>query len=159
MPRPLLAIVLGLTVVGLAGCGRSDDDAAKVTTESHSDGTQTVTVTDNKGTQIAVAGPGATANMPGYAPLFPGATVLTTVTAPDKGGMVAFKTNATQEAVIAYYKKAATVAGMTDILNMSSGTTVSYSASDPKTKHGLTVVAVKGDDGTQVQVTWSNTGG
>src|SRR5450432_3557895 len=128
MCRAVLMTVFSLSVVSLAGCGRSDD-SVKVATKTQNDGTRTITVTDNKGTQVAIAGSGASANMPAYAPIFPGSTVETTVTIPNKGGMVAFKTTATPEAVIAFYKRSVAAAGFKDNLNMTSGGTTSYSAS------------------------------
>ncbi|HTP76153.1 MAG TPA: hypothetical protein VMJ73_04165 [Rhizomicrobium sp.] len=154
MRRAVLLAVLSLSVAGLSGCGRNDD-TPRVVTKTESNGTQSVTVTDNKGATVTVAGAGASANMPAYAPLYPGASVETTVTAPGKGGMVAFKTSAAPDAVIAFYKKSVSGAGFKDTLNMTSGDTMTYSATDEKGVHALNVVASKGDDGTQVQVTWN----
>ena len=153
MRRAILLTVLSLSVLSLAGCGR--DDTPKVKTGTDANGTQTVTVTDGKGTQVTMTGPGGSANMPTFAPLYPGAIVETTITTPDKGGMVAFKTSATREDVIAFYKKAAAAAGLKDKMNMSSGDVVSYSASSQKPDHSLNITASKSDDGTQVQVIWN----
>ena len=154
MRRAVLLTALCLSVVALAGCGRKDD-SNKVETKTESDGTQSITVTDNKGTQVTMAGPGATANMPSYAPMFPGATVEATVTTPNKGGMVEFKTSASAQEIIAYYKKAAAGAGFKDNLDMTSGDAVTFSASNPNGSHALSVVATKNPDGTHAQVTWN----
>lgn len=154
MPRAIFATALSLSLLGLAACGRSDD-SPKVTTGTSANGTQTISVTDGKGTQVTVAGQGANANMPAFAPLFPGATVESTVTTPEKGGMVAFKTTATGQAVIDYYKKSAAAAGFKDNFNMTSGDTISYSAASEKPEHSLNVTAAKSEDGTEVQVVWN----
>jgi hypothetical protein len=154
MRRAILLTILCLSAVGLAGCGRSND-SVKVATKTQNDGTHTITVTDNKGTQVAMAGPGASANMPTYAPMFPGSSVETTVTVPNRGGMVAFKTKAAVEAVIAFYKKSLGASGFKDNLNMTSGDATTYSASDGQGAHTVNVVATKNADGTEVQVTWN----
>ncbi len=152
MRRLVFLSVLSLSLVGLAGCGRSDN-SVKVTT--HSDGTQSVTVTDDKGTKVTVAGAGASAHMPGYAPLYPGATVELTVTTPDKGGMVMFKTATAPQDVIDYYKKATSAAGFKEKFTMTTGDTMSFGAATENPEHSVNVTATKGDDGTQVQVTWN----
>ena len=153
MRRAVLLAVLSLSAVGLAACGR--DDTPKVVTKTQSDGTQSVTVTDNKGATVMMSGSGATASMPSYAPAFPGSTVVTTVTTPDRGGMVVFKTSAAPDAVIAFYKKSFADAGFKDNLDMTSGDTTTFSATDTKSKHGVNVIVVKNEDGTQAQVTWN----
>lgn len=153
MRRAILLTVFSLSVLSLAGCGR--DDAPKVKTGTDANGTQSVTVTDGKGTQVTMTGAGGSANMPAFAPLFPGASVESTVTTPDKGGMVAFKTSASREDVIDFYKKSAAAAGMKDNLNMSTGDAISYSATSQSPAHNLNVTAAKSEDGTQVQVIWN----
>ena len=154
MSRTILVTALSLSLLGLAACGRGDD-SPKVKTGINNNGTQTISVTDGKGTQVTVAGSGAPANMPEFAPLFPGATVESTVTTPEKGGMVAFKTTATRRAVIDYYKKSAAAAGFQDSFNLTTGDTISYSAASEKPEHSLNVTAAKSEDGTQVQVVWN----
>lgn len=141
-----------LSVVLLAGCGQSDNT---VKVAKKSDGTKTVTVTDNKGTQVTVGGPGSSASMPTYAPIFPGSTVETSVTLPNQSGSVAFKTSASIETVIAFYKKSFAAAGFKDNLNMVTGDTTTYSASDEKGAHSVNVVATKSSDGTEVQLAWN----
>jgi hypothetical protein len=153
MRRAVLLAVMSLSAVSLAACGR--DDTPKVVTKTQSDGSSTVTVTDNKGATVTVASSGTTASMPSYAPAFPGSTVVTTVTTPDHGGMVVFKTSASPDAVIAFYKKSVADAGFKDNLDMTSGDTTTFSASDTKSKHGVNVIVVKNEDGTQAQVTWN----
>ena len=153
MRRAILWTVLSLSLLGLAGCGR--DDTPKVKTGTDANGTQSVTVTDGKGTEVTMTGAGGSANMPAFAPLFPGASVESTITTPQKGGMVAFKTSASREDVIAFYKKAAAAAGMKDNVDMTSGDVISYSASSQPPSHSLNVTAAKSEDGTQVQVIWN----
>jgi ABC-type Fe3+-hydroxamate transport system substrate-binding protein len=154
MQRPTIALVLALAAIALHGCGRSDE-SAKVTSSTNGSGGQTVTVNDGHGTQVTVnAGPGASASTPSYAPVYPGATIETSVSAPDKGGMVTFQTTASRDTIIAFYKKSAASAGMKDIVNTASEHMTSYSATDEKTHWGLTVVAVDQDNGTHVQLNW-----
>lgn len=153
MRRAILFTVLSLSVLSLAGCGR--DDAPKVKTGTDANGAQSVTVTDNKGTEVTIAGAGGSANMPAFAPPFPGASVESSVTTPQKGGMVAFKTSSSPQDVIDFYKKSAADAGMKDNMNMTSGDAINYSASSQTPAHSLTVTASKSEDGTQVQVIWN----
>ena len=154
MRHAVLSTVLGLCLIGLAACGKKDD-SPKVETRTQGDGTQSVTVTDNKGTQVTMAGAGSSASMPAYAPMYPGATVEATVTTPNQGGMVAFKTSASAQDVIAFYKKAAGDAGFKDNLDMTTGDAITFSASDPGGKHAFNVVATRNGDGTHAQVTWN----
>jgi hypothetical protein len=162
LPAALLALVV-------SGCGPSGDSKTvstpngTVTTETHNDGSQTYNFKDStNGTQVTMGtGSAATAKLPNYAPLYPGATVETSVNSSgsNEGGMVLFKTNASSQNVIDFYKKSAGAAGMSDVFNMSTGDSMSFSAHDVKTKHGFSVVATKAEGGTTVQVTWSNTNG
>jgi len=154
MHRSVLALVLSVAAIGLSGCGRNDDDAAKVVSENHSDGSQGYTVTDGHGTKVTVNAPGDASGVPSYAPIYPGASIETTVNAPGKGGMVTFQTTASRETVIAFYKKSAASSGMQDVVNMASEHMTSYSAANEKAKQGLTVVAVDAGNGTHVQVNW-----
>jgi hypothetical protein len=154
MHRSALALVLSLAAIGLYGCGKSDNEAAKVVSETHSDGSQGYTVTDGQGTKVTVNGAGDASGVPSYAPVYPGASIETTVNAPGKGGMVTFQTTASRDTIIAFYKKSAGSAGMQDVVNMSSEHMTSYSASNEKAKQALTVVAVDQGNGTHVQVNW-----
>jgi hypothetical protein len=157
-------VVAAVAAIALTGCGQKDESktvrtegGGTVTTETHSDGSHTYTVTDDKGGGQVTIGAGASGAMtyPAYAPAFPGAKVMSTISASGKpGGMVIFHADAAPAAVVAFYKKAATGAGLADLLNMQSGTTQSYSAINEKTHDQMTVVAAKTDDGTQVQLTW-----
>ena len=156
MRHTALCVVLGLAAIGLSGCGRSDDEAAKVVSETHSDGSQGYTVTDGHGTKVTVNAPGDASGVPSYAPVYPGASIETTVNAPGKGGMVTFQTTASRDTIIAFYKKSASSAGMKDVVNMASEHMTSYSAADEKSKQALTVVAVDQGNGTHVQVNWGN---
>ena len=154
--------------VAVSACGQKkqtvvSNGSTSVTTETHPDGTQSYTVTDAKGgAQFTMgSGAGASAKMPDYAPLYPGATVETSVNVGGKeaGGSVVLKTSAAPDAVIDFYKKSTTSAGMTAVLSMVSGDTTTFSAKDDKTKRVVSVIANKTDGATNVQVTWSNTGG
>ncbi len=122
--------------------------------------TQTTTVTDHgTNAQIIVgSGAGASAKMPDYAPLYPGAEVQTSVNASGSsaGGMVMFKSKDSSDAVIAFYRKSAAAAGMANVVDTASGDTKAFTASSDTTHHSLSVVSNKSDDGVTVQVTWSD---
>jgi len=169
MRGSVLAVVLTASAIAVAGCGPSDStttttaDGGKVTTQTHNDGSATYTYSDNKGggTQVTMgSGAGANAKMPSFAPLYPGATVETSMNAEgeSKGGMVMFKTSASRDEVIEFYETAAAAAKLTDVSTASTGDTMTFGASDSGSKRGMAVVATKGEDGTQVQVTWNNGG-
>ncbi len=169
MRSTIASLTFALTAVALTACGPSGEktvatgNGGTVTTQTHSDGSQTYTVKDAaNNTQVTMGtGAAASAKLPNYAPLYPGAEVQTSVNASgsNEGGMVMFKTSAAAQNVIDFYKKSAGAAGMADVFNMTSGDTMSFSAHDTKTKHGFSVVATKADGGTTVQVTWSNSNG
>jgi hypothetical protein len=117
-------------------------------------------VTDSKnGTKVTMgSGAGASTRTPAFAPLYPGAEVLASVNAAGAGagGMVSFKTKASPDEVIEYYKKAAASAGLGQTYSANVDNTQSFSASDAKTKHSMAVAASKDEQGTNVQLTWSN---
>lgn len=168
MRGSVFALSAAVLAFGISGCGPSGDSKTvstpngTVTTETHNDGSQTYNFKDStSGSQVTMGtGAAATAKMPEFAPLYPGATVETSVNAEGagKGGMVMFKTNASGVAVIDFYKKSASGAHLNDVTTITSGDTMTYGASDDKTKKSMSVVATKAEGGTQVQVTWSNGG-
>ncbi|HEY1706757.1 MAG TPA: hypothetical protein VGG10_00725 [Rhizomicrobium sp.] len=106
------------------------------------------------------SGAGATAKMPDYAPLYPGAAVQTSINvgSTNAGGSVIFKTDAAANTVIDFYKKSAASAGLTAALDMTTGDTMVFSAKDDKTKRVVNISASKADGATNVQGTWSNNG-
>jgi hypothetical protein len=161
MRGPVLVFAIA-AAVAVSACGQKkqtivSNGSTTVTSETHTDGTQSYTVTDAKGGAKMTVGTGAGANakLPAYAPLYPGATVETSIDVggANAGGSVTFKTGAAADAVIDFYKKSTASAGMTAAMNMTSGDTMLFSAKDDKTKHVVNVVTSKADGATNVQVT------
>lgn len=165
MRSSITTLTFAVAALALAACGPSGEktvatgNGGSVTSKTSMDGSQTIVAKDAQGNAVTMGtGAAASAKTPAYAPLYPGATVDTSVNAGD-GGMVSFKTTAAASSVIDFYKKSASSAGMANVFNMTSGDTMSFSARDEKTKHGFNVVATKADGGTTVQVTWSDSHG
>lgn len=161
----ILVLVAAATL--LAACGRSDEktvatgNGSTVTQKTEADGSQSVVAKDAQGNTVTVGtGAGATAKTPDYAPIYPGATIETSVNAngANDGGMVMFKTNGSADSVIAFYKQSTAAAGLASGLDMTTGDSRSFSAKDEKTNRVLAVVVTKSDGTTTVQMTWSNHG-
>jgi hypothetical protein len=167
MRSTITSLTFAVAAAALAACGPSGEktvatgNGGTVTQKTGMDGSQTIVAKDAQGNAVTMGtGAAATAKTPAYAPVYPGATVETSVNASgsNEGGMVMFKTKASAASVIDFYKKSTASAGMASVLDMTSGDTKSYSAKDEKTSHTVTVVATKTGDETNVQVTWSDHG-
>lgn len=108
-------------------------------------------------TAVVPALPGA----PDYAALYPGAEVdgRPTIGAGDAGagGLVTFRTRATPDEVVAFYKARAEAAGMRTVMGMNQGDARAYGAAgEANDGPRLQVVAAPGEGGdTSVQLTWS----
>jgi len=160
--RALIAVVVMGAAVGLVGCGKSGTrtygtGSGSVTVSNSGDH---MTATGSNGEKVEMSsGPGVTAKLPAFLPLYPGATVQTSVTGAGKdgdGGMVVFHTSAGAAAIVAFYKQKAVAAGMADTMNMQQGATTMYVATNEKTKQSVEVAATSAADGSTVQLTWSN---
>jgi hypothetical protein len=161
--RALKMMMLGLCVA-IAGCGQKSD---KTTTITGSNGSMTVTgngshmviKSDNgKSTVEYSAGGDVHADMPDFAPLYPGAKVTSSMNGTGNGGnsgaMVTMTVSAPAADVITFYKQKATAAGFTEKMTMNEGNAQMYIAA--KDKKSLQVTATSGGDGTQVQIVWAN---
>ena len=74
------------------------------------------------------------------------------------GGIVQFTTDATPEAVIAFYRERAEAAGLKSINTMNSGASAGYSAGDGAAGRGqlLRVIATRVEgEPTSVQLDWT----
>jgi hypothetical protein len=157
--RRILAITMIVAATGLVGCGKTDTKTysdGKGNNVSVSNAGDHMTITGSNGEKVEF-GTGASAKMPSYLPLYPGAKVTASFSGQGKdgsGGMVAFHAAATPADVIAYYKQKAASAGMADTMNMDAGGTMTYMASNEKAKTTLSVTATKASDGSDGQVTW-----
>jgi len=158
----VIALCLGAGLL-VAGCGKSDNsggvtiagkggnvtvsgNGAHMTMKSD-DGKTTVEVNSNGIANVA---------MPDFAPLYPGATVQSTVSSAGKGAMVVFNTAAAPADIIAFYKQKSAAAGLAETLNANEGAAMMFVAG--KDKKTVQVVASKSGSGTQVQLIWA-TGG
>jgi len=159
--RTIIAATIAATAIGLVGCGKSD-------TKVYSNGKDSVavsqsgdhmTVTGSNGEKVEFGnGVTATANMPSYLPLYPGAKVTASFTGSGKdgsGGVVTFSANAAPADIINFYKPKLTTAGMAQTASMEMGATTTYVAANEASKRSVSVSATKSGDGTTVQLTWS----
>lgn len=132
-PRLILVAIGGLA---LAACGgqdtktvtvpTGDGGAATVKTTEKGD-TQEVTITGKDGTSTAVitAGAGATApaNLPAFAPVYPGATIESSLagSGPEgSGGVLVMKTQDAPDKVAAFYDARIKAANLADTTRFSN---------------------------------------
>ena len=107
---------------------------------------------------IALGGARLPANMPAYAPLYPGAKVDSSMTT-GKGGIVGFTVADPPAAVMAFYEKAAAANRLATRMNAAAGENGSQVGifSQPDTERSLTVSvgpADNGQAGTRVGLTY-----
>jgi hypothetical protein len=106
---------------------------------------------------VEPAAPGA----PDYAALYPGAVMDqpgTTATGPHgDGGLVTFRTSASPDEVVAFYRERAEQAGLSSVMGMNQGAARAYGAAGgPAGATNIHVVAAPGEGGeTSVQLSWS----
>lgn len=94
--------------------------------------------------------------LPDYAPLYPGAEVVTSITSEDaksRGGMITYRTDAAPEEVVAFHRRAA--AGLPGAAEAGDGGTRSFGAGDLDGSRSVQVVAAPVGDLTTVQLSWS----
>lgn len=160
--RTTMIAAIAASAVALAGCGKHD---TKTYTDSNgnsvsvSNSNDHMTITGSNGEKVEFgSGASATAKLPGYLPLYPGAKVTASFVGSGKdgsGGMVTFEAHATPGDIIAFYKSKVTGAGMAQTVAMEMGATTTYAAGNDATKQSVSISATKGDDATTVQLTWS----
>ena len=97
---------------------------------------------------------------PAYAALYPGAEATAPATVADgpdgPGGMVEFRTAATPDAVVDFYKQRAQAAGLAPVSAMDQGETRAWSAAKAASGANVQVVASPdGEGATSVQLSWS----
>ena len=156
--RAFVAVAMIGAAVGLTACGKSDTKTystgnGSVTVSNSSDH---MTITGSNG-EKAEFGTGTNAKLPAFLPLYPGATVQSSITGNGKdgsGGMVAFQAHASPADIIGFYKTKATAAGMGQTMAADIGGTSTYVAANDKTRQTMSVSATKSADGSSVQLTW-----
>lgn len=98
---------------------------------------------------------------PAFAALYPGAQAdgapVRASSAAGPGGLITFTTDATPDAVVAFYRQRAEAAGLAPIMAMNQGDARAYGAAGRGDKGAsLQVVASPGENGlTSVQLSWS----
>jgi len=142
----------------LAACGPSGNTVAVPggTVTTSSDGS-TTTVTGPNG-EVATLGAGSAnaAVLPDFMPLYPGATVMTSISGGNptqKTVSVVFETQSPPADIIAFYKGKATELGLAETLNAADGDSMTYMA--VKDQRSIIVVASKSQSSTEAQITWA----
>lgn len=158
MKRTLAAAVL-MAAMALAGCSPPAGEAAPVAAEAV-DAVAPAPPAAPAGSSAAVTpvAPGA----PVFAVIYPGGTAqgpVTVARGPDgPGGILSFTTDATPDAVVAFYRQRAEAAGLASVMAMNTGEARAYGAAagDGSGKL-LHVVATPVENGpTSVQLDWTN---
>lgn len=96
---------------------------------------------------------------PAYAALYPGAETKAPATVADgpdgPGGMVEFRTSATPDAVVDFYKQRAQAAGLAPVSAMDQGETRAWSGSKSGGGSVSVMASPEGEGATSVLLTWS----
>ena len=166
MKRSLAAAAVMAAMV-VAGCSRGEsageapaaDTAAAEATAPADD----AALAPNAGAPAAAAAAvPAAPDAPVFAVIYPGAELkgpATTARGPaGPGGIVQFTTEATPEAVIAFYRQRAEAAGLKPINSMNRGDAQAYSAGDAADGRGqlMQVIATRAEAGpTDVELDWT----
>lgn len=165
MKRSLAATAL-IGAMALVGCGEKEPPAENPATADAA--VETVTRAASPLTSGPAAEPAAlaavpaAADAPSFAVIYPGGSPsgpATVAQGPDgPGGIVQFTTDATPEAVIAFYRERAEAAGLKSINTMNRGASAGYSAGDGAAGRGqlLRVIATRVEgEPTSVQLDWT----
>ena len=163
MRAAIVVLCLGVCVA-VSACGKSSD---KTTTVYGSNGNMTVSgsgdhehmvVQSANGTATIDVNPNGLvhANMPDFAPLYPGAKVTSSMAGANSNGTtgawVTFTVAASPADVIGFYKSKATAAGLPQTASMDMNNTLMFVAG--KDKKSVQVTASASNGATQVQVVW-----
>ena len=156
-----LAMVAVLLTVAIAGCDRraavSGEDARAETPDA---GAQPALPAEVPAVSAADgAAVASLAALPHFAVVYPDAVIqgdpLTAASATGPGGIVTFITEASPEAVIAFYRERAEADGLATMMALNQGEARAYGAQKQTTGASVNVVASPAEDGTSVQLTWS----
>jgi hypothetical protein len=155
------ALLAALTTTGLlAGCGDREDTKAATPPAEVAAPAEAAPAKSTVAT--GPAAPAAT-GAPAFAVIYPGGVAdgapVLAQSPSGPGGMLTFTTDATPEAVIAFYKERAETSGLKSITAMNQGEARGYSAGDGANGRGqlLSVVANPVEGGsTSVQLSWSS---
>jgi len=158
MKRIFAAAALTATMA-VAGCGQSPAQDAVAADEAAVD-TAAVPEPVAAATPASAAQPAAP-GAPAFAVVYPGGTAsgpATVAQGPDgPGGILSFTTDATPEAVIAFYRQRAEAAGLASVSAMNQGEARAYGAAaeDGSGKLLRVVATPVGNGPTSVQLDWT----
>ena len=158
-----LAVAALMTAMAMAGCSQAPADEAPVADAvPAADAAAPVAPAPAEAATAATAATPAAPGAPDFAVIYPGAvasgppTVARSAEGP--GGILVFTTEATPDAVIAFYRQRAEAAGLASVMAMNTGEARAYGAAarDDSGKL-LHVVATPVEGGpTSVQLDWTN---
>lgn len=145
-------IIALATIVLLAACSNAEEH-----TVTDPDSGESVTLRTAEDPDAGIAPP---ANLPDFAPVFPGATVTASVTgSPEEAkGMVSFTTSGSADEVIAFYRDKAGAAGLAEQaeMNMSGTRILAMGVADSsEAAVQVTVSPMEGDDLRQVTLVYA----
>lgn len=161
MKRSLAAAAL-LSALLVVGCSESGTAEAPAAAEAAVETAAPAEAPAARGAEPAQPAQPAAAGAPSYAVVYPGGEVTRPSTVAQgpagPGGIVEFTTDATPEAVVAFYKKRAEAAGLKPITSLDQGRVKAYSAGDGADGRGqlIEVVATSVENSpTSVQLSWT----
>lgn len=152
--RPLL-IALSVAALSLAACGKTEE-APRPGVKVAPGGTVTITGKDGATVQ---SGAGVRADLPDFAPLYPGArpdpSATTVASAQGAGGMIVYTAAATPEQVLGFYRDKAKASGLGEATEMNMGAARMLSATDEAGKRSLQVIVTAEGAGANVSLSWT----
>jgi hypothetical protein len=165
MKRSVAATIMGAMV--LAGCG--EREPVEVAPAADEVGVEAIAPAADTPPEARLAPTAGTASAqpaaegaPAFAVIYPGGTPggpATIAQGPEgPGGIVAFTTDATPTAVVAFYRQRAEAAGLKSINTMNRGDSMGYAAGDGADGRGqlMSVVATRVEgEPTSVQLSWT----
>ena len=165
--KRLMAAALMAGAAGLSACERAPMTAEAATSAASvpTGAAEAAVPADARAdTKVEAAAPPAgdpiAPGAPGFAVLYPGGEIQSPPTLASgpagPGGLVAFRTDADPEAVVAFYRARAEAAGLSSVMAMNMGDARSYGAAKADAGANLQVVASPVEGGqTSVQLSWS----
>lgn len=164
------SLVAASAVLLLAACGKAEESETPTPVEPEAKAEAPATPTGPLGPDQTITADGATVSVgaaaskvttPAYAPLYPGATVLTSVVGESgvgKGGSVTYRATANPAAIIDFYEGKVKAAGKPVTMNAEMGANVRMlTAGDSGDGKGaMQVIASPSGSGSEVQLTWSD---
>jgi hypothetical protein len=161
MKRTLAATAL-VAAMALAGCSPPAGEAAPAAAEAEPAAEAAAPAAAAPAESPAAAAAPAAPGAPAFAVVFPGGTAqgpVTVARGPDgPGGILTFTTDATPDAVVAFYRQRAEAAGLASVMAMNTGDARAYgAAAGDGSGKVLHVVATPVEGGpTSVQLDWTN---